>query len=78
MGALQRRRVNARRFFLSVAGLTPDARHKPEAPDAGPSGTGGGSKSLTADLAMSLEEAHLILNVKKEDKMETILDVSCV
>lgn len=58
--------------------LMSDARHKPEAPDAGPSGSGGGSKSLTADLAMSLEEAHLILNVKKEEKMEAILDVSFV
>ncbi|TXT05165.1 uncharacterized protein COLE_06485 [Cutaneotrichosporon oleaginosum] len=51
-----------------------NARHRPEAPDAGPSGPGGGSKSVTQDLGMSLEEAHMILNVKKEESMEKILE----
>jgi hypothetical protein len=38
---------------------------------------GGKSKSqITNQLAMSVEEAHMILNVKKEESMEKILEVS--
>jgi len=37
---------------------------------------GKGKNAITNQLAMSLEEAHLILNVKKEEPMEKILEVS--
>lgn len=65
--------------YCSVTSLTlPDARHKPEgAPDARPVGSGSSKSQITNQLAMSLEEAHLILNVKKEASMEAILEVSC-
>jgi hypothetical protein len=39
--------------------------------------SGDGKKSAAASATgMSLEEAHLILNVKKEESMEKILEVS--
>ncbi|KAK6909164.1 hypothetical protein L486_01180 [Kwoniella mangroviensis CBS 10435] len=48
-------------------------KHKPEgAPDSGPVGTGSSKNKITSQLNMSLDEAHLILNVKKDDPMEVI------
>jgi hypothetical protein len=56
-----------------------DARHKPEGmADSGKAAGGGGSGSqnLSSSLKMSVEEAQLILNVKKGDSMEKIMEVS--
>lgn len=52
-----------------------NARHKPDA--VAESSAGGRDRSkVTTQLGMSLEEAHLILNTKKTDSMETIMAVS--
>jgi hypothetical protein len=55
-----------------------DARHKPEGmADSGKAGGGGGkTQNLSSAHGMSIEEAQLILNVKKGDSMERILEVS--
>lgn len=55
-----------------------DARHKPEGvADSGKAGGGSGkTQNLSSSLGMSVEEAQLILNVKKGDSMEKILEVS--
>lgn len=46
---------------------------KPEGAVASTSTSGGGGKgNITSQLNMSLDEAHLILNVKKDDPMEII------
>ncbi|KAL1405926.1 mitochondrial import inner membrane translocase subunit TIM16 [Vanrija albida] len=51
-----------------------NARHKPEgAPDSRPVGGGSGKNKITNDLQMTIDEAHLILNVKKEAPMEDVL-----
>ncbi|KAI9633833.1 uncharacterized protein MKK02DRAFT_38496 [Dioszegia hungarica] len=48
-------------------------KHKPDgAPSNAPIGTGGSKSQITNQLNMSLDEAHLILNVKKEDPLEVI------
>ncbi|WVW86426.1 hypothetical protein I302_108474 [Kwoniella bestiolae CBS 10118] len=48
-------------------------KHKPEgAVDSGPGGAGSSKNKITSQLNMSLDEAHLILNVKKDDAMEVI------
>ncbi|WVN90004.1 uncharacterized protein L203_105236 [Cryptococcus depauperatus CBS 7841] len=48
-------------------------KHKPEgAPNAAPIGSTGSKNKITSQLQMSLEEARLILNVKKDDSMEVI------
>ena len=39
---------------------------------------GGGKGNITSQLNMSLDEAHLILNVKKDDPMEIIQKVRSV
>lgn len=50
-----------------------DFKHKPEgAPSSGPVGTGSSKSQITNQMQMSLDEAHLILNVKKEDPLEVI------
>ncbi|KIR31576.1 hypothetical protein I352_05907 [Cryptococcus deuterogattii MMRL2647] len=50
---------------------------KPEgAPDSSPVGAGSSKNSITSQLQMSLDEARLILNVKKDDPMEVIQKVS--
>ncbi|BEJ10651.1 hypothetical protein CspHIS471_0100730 [Cutaneotrichosporon sp. HIS471] len=68
-------RITGKAFAAAGRQAMANARHKPDAPEAGPSGSGGGgSKAVTQDLGMSLEEAHLILNVKKEESMEKILE----
>jgi hypothetical protein len=54
-------------------------KYKPEGLDQRGSSTKPGSSSqaaITSQLQMSLDEAHLILNVKKEESMETIIRVS--
>ncbi|AAW44839.2 hypothetical protein CNBG0050 [Cryptococcus deneoformans B-3501A] len=46
---------------------------KPEgAPDSSPVGAGSSKNSITSQMQMSLDEARLILNVKKDDPMEVI------
>jgi len=51
----------------------PDFKHKPEgAPSSGPVGTGSSKSQITNQMQMSLDEAHLILNSKKEDALEVI------
>jgi hypothetical protein len=59
-------------------GVSVDARHKPEGvADSGKAGGGSGkTQNLSSSLGMSFEEAQLILNVKKGDSMEKILEVS--
>ncbi|WRT69976.1 uncharacterized protein IL334_006969 [Kwoniella shivajii] len=48
-------------------------KHKPEgASDSGPVGSGSSKNKLTGQLNMSLDEAHLILNVKKDDPLDII------
>ncbi|WWC72259.1 uncharacterized protein I206_106221 [Kwoniella pini CBS 10737] len=48
-------------------------KHKPEgATDTGPVGAGSSKNKITSQLNMSLDEAHLILNVKKDEPMEII------
>jgi len=50
-----------------------DFKHKPDgAPSSGPVGTGSSKSQITNQMQMSLDEAHLILNAKKEDPMEII------
>lgn len=57
--------------------IYPDFKHKPDgAPSNAPIGTGGSKSQITNQLNMSLDEAHLILNVKKEDPLEVIEKVS--
>ncbi|KAG7529495.1 hypothetical protein FFLO_05602 [Filobasidium floriforme] len=53
-----------------------NARHKPEGvADSGKAGGGSGkTQNLSSSLGMSFEEAQLILNVKKGDSMEKILE----
>lgn len=53
-----------------------NARHKPDAVAEASSGNGRSRSKVTSQLGMSLEEAHLILNTKKTDNMETIMAVS--
>lgn len=54
-----------------------DFKVKPEgAPDSSPVGAGSSKNSITSQLQMSLDEARLILNVKKDDPMEVIQKVS--
>lgn len=54
-----------------------DFKVKPEgAPDSSPVGAGSSKNSITSQLQMSLDEARLILNVKKDDPMEIIQKVS--
>ncbi|EKD02180.1 hypothetical protein A1Q2_03542 [Trichosporon asahii var. asahii CBS 8904] len=50
-----------------------NARHKPDAVAEASSGGGRSRSKVTSQLGMSLEEAHLILNTKKTDNMETIM-----
>jgi len=55
-----------------------DFKYKPEGMDqtSAPSGSkGASSNAATAQHQMSIDEAHLILNVKKEDPMEVIQKV---
>lgn len=54
-----------------------DFKHKPEAVQASASSGGAGSSKsqITNQMQMSLDEAHLILNVKKDDPMEIIQKV---
>ena len=54
-----------------------DFKVKPEGAAAASSsaGGGGGKGNITSQLNMSLDEAHLILNVKKDDPMEIIQKV---
>ncbi|WVQ83690.1 hypothetical protein IAT38_005834 [Cryptococcus sp. DSM 104549] len=48
-------------------------KHKPEgAPDSAPVGSGSSKSKITSQLQMSVDEARLILNVKKDDPMEVI------
>ncbi|WVR09651.1 hypothetical protein IAU60_006725 [Kwoniella sp. DSM 27419] len=48
-------------------------KHKPEgSPDSAPVGSGSSKNKITSQLNMSLDEAHLILNVKKDEPMEII------
>ncbi|KAK4687649.1 hypothetical protein P7C73_g2471, partial [Tremellales sp. Uapishka_1] len=50
-----------------------NATYKPEGvAAAGPVGAGKSKSNITSQLQMSLDEAHLILNVKKDDPMEII------
>jgi len=59
--------------------LTPDFKYKPEGMDqntAPSSSKGASSNAATMQHQMSIDEAHLILNVKKEDPMEIIQKVS--
>lgn len=56
--------------------LTADAQHKPEAAESHSPGSSGSKNKITSDLQMSLDEAHLILNVKKDAKLEDIVAVS--
>jgi hypothetical protein len=52
-------------------------QYKPEAAAAASSsGSGGGKSNITAQMQMTVEEAHLILNVKKDEPMEVIQQVS--
>lgn len=53
-----------------------NARHKPDAVAEANDGPGRSRSKATSQLGMSLEEAHLILNTKKTDNMETIMGVS--
>lgn len=58
-----------------------DATYKPEASTSTSDGGSSGGKnvsgqSLNNELRMTLEEAQLILNVKKEESMERVLEVS--
>ena len=61
-----------------IKGLTrPDFKHKPDgAPSSGAVGTGSSKSQITNQMQMSLDEAHLILNVKKDDPLEVIEKVS--
>ncbi|RSH91508.1 hypothetical protein EHS25_009807 [Saitozyma podzolica] len=48
-------------------------KHKPEgAPSSAPVGTGSSKSQITSQLQMSLDEAHQILNVKKDEPMDVI------
>ncbi|WVQ94945.1 hypothetical protein IAU59_002035 [Kwoniella sp. CBS 9459] len=48
-------------------------KHKPEgSPDSAPVGAGSSKNKITSQLQMSLDEAHLILNVKKDDPLDVI------
>ncbi|WWD19877.1 hypothetical protein CI109_104346 [Kwoniella shandongensis] len=48
-------------------------KHKPEGvADSGPVGAGSSKSKVTSQLGMSLDEAHLILNVKKDEPMDVI------
>ncbi|WWC64851.1 uncharacterized protein I303_107465 [Kwoniella dejecticola CBS 10117] len=48
-------------------------KHKPEgASDSAPVGAGSSKNKITSQLNMSLDEAHLILNVKRDESMEII------
>ena len=63
----------------SWTSLTPDFKYKPEGMDqntAPSSSKGASSNAATMQHQMSIDEAHLILNVKKEDPMEIIQKVS--
>ncbi|GFZ51076.1 hypothetical protein JCM24511_08834 [Saitozyma sp. JCM 24511] len=53
-------------------------KHKPEgAPSSAPVGTGSSKSQITSQLQMSLDEAHQILNVKKDEPMDVIQKVGC-
>ncbi|EIW72035.1 hypothetical protein TREMEDRAFT_23769, partial [Tremella mesenterica DSM 1558] len=48
--------------------------HKPEnVPSSGPAGSSSSKSAITNQMQMTLDEAHLILNVKKEDPTEVII-----
>ncbi|OCF44510.1 hypothetical protein I317_01582 [Kwoniella heveanensis CBS 569] len=48
-------------------------KHKPEgSPDSAPVGAGSSKNKITSQLQMSLDEAHLILNVKRDDPLDVI------
>ncbi|WVF67347.1 hypothetical protein IAT40_002102 [Kwoniella sp. CBS 6097] len=48
-------------------------KHKPEgSPDSAPVGAGSSKNKITSQLQMSLDEAHLILNVKKDEPLDII------
>ncbi|WWC91957.1 uncharacterized protein L201_006910 [Kwoniella dendrophila CBS 6074] len=48
-------------------------KHKPEGvQDSGPVGAGSSKNKITSQLNMSLDEAHLILNVKKDEPLDVI------
>lgn len=60
--------------------MTPDFNYKPEGMDQSASSSSSGSAKAGSKVAaiqqqMSIDEAHLILNVKKEDPMEIIQKV---
>ncbi|KAK8853449.1 hypothetical protein IAR55_004156 [Kwoniella newhampshirensis] len=48
-------------------------KHKPEGvADSGSGGAGSSKNKVTSQLGMSLDEAHMILNVKKDEPMDVI------
>jgi len=56
-------------------------KYKPEGMEERGGGTKPGSSSkaaITTQMQMSLDEAHLILNVKKDESMESIIRVCSV
>lgn len=62
-------------YFMGI-----DAKHRPQALGSDVAGVGNATSGsitdkLTRDHRMTLDEARLILNVKKEDQMERILQV---
>lgn len=58
-----------------------DAKYRPEGADnteqagGAAGGAGNSTQKLTSDLKMTMDEACLILNVKKDSPMETVLKV---
>lgn len=61
--------------------LLSDAKHRPEALSSDVGGirnatSGSATDKLTREHRMTLDEAHLVLNVKRGEAMENILKVS--